>query len=77
MAAVWIAVSHGVFSGRAPETLLTAGVDQLITTNTIPPFRLAGTFLQEKIRVLNVAPLFAAAIRNMHTGGSLTELLAD
>lgn len=75
--AIWVAVSHGIFSGQAPEALLTAGVDRLITTNTIPPFRLAGTPLQQKNTVLSVAPLFAAAIKSISQGGSVTELLAD
>ena len=76
-AKILVAVTHGIFSGQAAEKLQAAELHQIITTNTIPPFRLAKTPLQSKIKILNVAPLFAAAMQRMAEGGSVSELLQD
>lgn len=71
------AVTHGIFSGKAGEVLGDGHLQEIIITNTIPPFRLEQTEIKNKITVLNVAPLFAAAISRIHEGGSVTELLQD
>ena len=76
-AKIWVVITHGLFSGNAPEILKEANIHQIITTNTIPPFRLEDKPLRKKVEVLNVAPLFAAAIKRIDEGGSVTELLAD
>jgi ribose-phosphate pyrophosphokinase len=44
-----------------------------VVTDTVPPFRLDAAALK-KLRIVSVAPLFAEAIRRIHTGGSLVEL---
>jgi ribose-phosphate pyrophosphokinase len=69
--------THGIFTGRPDETLPEDSLQQIITTNTIPPFRLEHTRVKEKVTVLNVAPLFAEAIKRMQEGGSLTALFYD
>lgn len=69
--------THGMFTGKPDETLQGEALKGIITTNTIPPFRLENTRVKEKHTVLNAAPLFARAIERMHQGGSLTELLYD
>jgi ribose-phosphate pyrophosphokinase len=69
--------THGIFTGRPDETLQEDVLQQIITTNTIPPFRLEHTRIKEKLTVLNVAPFFAEAIKRMQEGGSITELLQD
>ena len=69
--------THGIFTGRPDETLQEEVLQQIITTNTIPPFRLEHTRIKEKLTVLNVAPFFAEAIKRMQEGGSITELLQD
>jgi ribose-phosphate pyrophosphokinase len=73
---IYAAASHGLFTARAAELLSTPALERLVVTDTVPPFRL-DTAAREKLRVLTCAPLFAEAIRRMHTGGSLTELLGD
>lgn len=69
--------THGIFTGKPDETLQEEALEQIITTNTIPPFRLEKTRVIEKLTVLNAAPLFAQAIRRIEEGGSIVELLAD
>jgi len=47
----------------------------IVITDTIPPFRLEPELARNRLTVLPAAPLFAEAIRRIHTGGSLVELL--
>lgn len=70
------AATHGLFVGDAPETLNHDALDQLVIANTVPPFRLEGAATEDKLVVLNAAGLFAEAVRCVHTGGSIEELLA-
>jgi ribose-phosphate pyrophosphokinase len=67
--------SHGLFVGKAGELLASSALDQVIVTDSVAPFRLAGTPAAAKLTLLSVADLFAEAIRRLHTGGSLVELL--
>jgi ribose-phosphate pyrophosphokinase len=67
--------SHGLFVGKAGALLADSALDQVIVTDSVAPFRLAATPAAAKLTVLSVAGLFAEAIRRLHTGGSLVELL--
>jgi ribose-phosphate pyrophosphokinase len=71
------AATHGLFSGKAPEVLANDMLQEIIVTNTVPPFRLQGTAVAQKTTVLDAAPLFGEAIRRMYEGGSLTDLVRD
>lgn len=73
---VYAAASHGIFVGDAARLAANPALDRLAITDTIPPFRLDPALVQEKVSVLETAPLFAEAIRRIHSGGSLVELLA-
>jgi ribose-phosphate pyrophosphokinase len=72
---VYAAASHGVFSGKAGQALSHPALERIAITNSIPPFRLENDPVQCKLAVLDVAPLFAEAIRRIHSGGSIVELL--
>jgi ribose-phosphate pyrophosphokinase len=72
---VYAAATHGIFVGDANRVLAEPAVDEILVTNTIPPFRLDPKLLEEKVRVLDAAELFAQAIARIHEGGSLVELL--
>jgi len=72
---VYAAATHGIFVGDANRLLSGTELDKLIVTDTIPPFRLNPDQARNKLVVLPTAPLFAEAIRRIHTGGSLVELL--
>ncbi|WP_121356971.1 ribose-phosphate diphosphokinase [Flavisolibacter nicotianae] len=69
--------THGLFTGRAAETLKDPVLDQLVITNTVPPFRLASTDVKSKLTIVDAAPLFAEAIRRINEGGSIDELLEN
>ena len=73
---VYAAASHGIFVGDAAQVVADAGLERLVITDTIPPFRLDASLVQKKRAVLETAPLFAEAIRRIHGGGSIVELLA-
>ena len=72
---VYGAATHGVFGGRAGEILENDALDGIVVTNTIPPFRLEQSTARRKVTILDSSPLFAQAIRRIHAGGSLVELL--
>jgi len=73
--AVYCAASHGVFGGKATEMLSNPALESIVVTNTIPPFRLDSNLVRRKVTVLDVSPLFAEAIRRIHSGESIVELL--
>lgn len=74
--ATYAAATHGVFSGGASDTLRDSSLDRLVITDTIVPRRLEPSFVERRVDVLDCAPLLAAAIARLHTGGSLVELTA-
>jgi ribose-phosphate pyrophosphokinase len=74
---VFAAATHGVFAGEAGKVLAGPALDQVIVTDSIPPFRLPPELVQSKVKVLETAPLFAEAIRRLHSDGSLVALMED
>ena len=73
--AVYAAASHGLFVGDANKAIGDPALDQVVITDTIPPFRLDAAMVNEKVTVLSASSLIAEAIRRIHEGGSLVELL--
>jgi ribose-phosphate pyrophosphokinase len=65
------AVTHPVLSGTAIERLGRSKIAELIVTDTIP---LPAEKRLDKITTVSVAPLLAAAIRNVHSGESVSQL---
>jgi ribose-phosphate pyrophosphokinase len=74
---VFAAASHGVFAGAAAEVLADPALEKLLVADSIPPFRLPPAMLGRQVEVLDSAPLFAEAIRRLHSGGSLVELMGE
>ncbi|MEW6332491.1 MAG: ribose-phosphate pyrophosphokinase [Pseudomonadota bacterium] len=72
---VYAAATHGLFIGDAWQLLSGAELDRIIVTDSIPPFRLNRQLVARKLAIVSAAPLFAEAIRRIHAGGSLVELL--
>ena len=64
-------VTHPVLSGPAVDRVARSKISQLIVTDTIP---LPTEKQIDKISVVSVAPLLAAAVQNVHTGESVTKL---
>jgi ribose-phosphate pyrophosphokinase len=69
------AASHGIFVGKAGQVVADPALDSLAVTDTLPPFRLDPELVRSRLTVLNVAPLFAEAIRHIHISGSTVEFL--
>jgi ribose-phosphate pyrophosphokinase len=70
------AASHGLFVGAAGAVLADPALEKVLVTDSVPPFRLPPALLGSRVEVLDSAPLFAEAIRRLHSGGSLVELLS-
>lgn len=71
----WAAATHGIFLEGAEELVSGEALDGVVVTDTVPPFRLPPELVSRKVTVLDGAGLFAEAIRRMHTGGSVVELM--
>ena len=71
---VFAAASHGVFAAASKEKLAEPAIERVVITDTVPPFRLGQTFIDQRLSVLSAAPVVGQAIERMHTGGSLVEL---
>jgi ribose-phosphate pyrophosphokinase len=70
---VYMAATHGVFSGPAVERLAAADFTQLAVTDTIP-YRAALDPIKDRLTVLSVAPLLGEAIRRIHENRSVSAL---
>jgi ribose-phosphate pyrophosphokinase len=75
-ARVYAVAAHGLFTGRAAEAIASPTLARVLVTDTVPAFRLPAALSAQRIEVVSAAPLFAAAIRRLHEGGSITGLLA-
>ncbi|WP_424949306.1 ribose-phosphate diphosphokinase [Deinococcus sp.] len=71
---VYVAVSHGVYTGPAIERIAALDAVEVASTNTVfvSDDKVQGS--GGKLRVLSVAELFANAISNIHTGESVSTL---
>jgi ribose-phosphate pyrophosphokinase len=65
--------THGVLSGEAYDNINASPLKKVIITDTIAVDRTRS----DKIEVLSVAPLFAAAIEKIHKGESVGELFKE
>ncbi|SPQ20224.1 f79c1c33-699b-4f78-99c3-9855a4e6efe9 [Thermothielavioides terrestris] len=65
-------VTHGILSGNAIETLNSSVLSALVVTNTVP----LGDKVQRcpKLRVIDLSPTIAEAIRRTHNGESVSYL---
>jgi ribose-phosphate pyrophosphokinase len=72
---VFAAASHGLFAGAANTVLADSVVEQIVLTDSVPPLRVTDPRLQAKLVHVSTANLFAEAIRRIHDGGSIVELL--
>ncbi len=71
---VYVAVSHGVYSGPAIERIAGLDAVEVASTNTVFVSDDKIARANGKLALLNVAPLFANAISNIHTGESVSTL---
>ena len=65
-------ITHGVLSGPAVERIKNSKLDELVITDSIAPTKLI--LDASNIRILNLAPLIAEAIRRISTDSSVSSL---
>ncbi|EGV62652.1 ribose-phosphate pyrophosphokinase [Yamadazyma tenuis] len=70
---VYALVTHGIFSGDAPNRISKSAIDKVITTNSVPQVHTAA-ILGDKLEVLDVSRILAEAIRRIHNGESVSML---
>lgn len=70
-ASAYAAVTHGAFSAGSMERIMASPIQKIFVTDTIETQPV--TFC-EKIEVVSVAPLFAEAIRRIHSRESISVL---
>jgi ribose-phosphate pyrophosphokinase len=73
-ARVLAAATHGLFVGDANRILGQAPLEAVVVTDSVPPFRVQPGALQDRLIVLETAPLLAEVVRRLHHDESLTEL---
>ena len=71
---IYAACTHGVLSGDAIEKIKNPALKELVITNTVP---LPPEKKIDKIKVLDIAPLFGKAILNIHNGQAVGDLFED
>jgi ribose-phosphate pyrophosphokinase len=67
---VYAAATHGNFSGNAWENLASAGLEQIVVTDTIP----LPPGAPDNVRVLSCADLLTSSIRQIFTDGSVSDV---
>jgi ribose-phosphate pyrophosphokinase len=73
--AVHAAATHGLFEGKAEEMLGRAGLDTLIVSDTLPPWRLsADGILRQQLVVLPACRRLADAVDRLHRGLDLSAI---
>lgn len=72
---VHAAAAHGAFVHETSGVLSQAPIEGVAVLDHIPPFALEGSPVEERLRVVEGAGLVAEAIRRLHEGGSLVDLL--
>jgi len=70
--AVYACVSHGVLSGPALERINNSEITELVVTNSIPQDD--NIKKCPKLKVIDIAPMLAEAIRRTHNGESISVL---
>lgn len=71
---VYIAATHGVFSGPAVERIKNSGVKECIITDTIEQ---SEENRIDKIKVLSMAPLLAETIKSITNYTSVSDIMKD
>ena len=71
---IYAACTHGILSGPAIERVKNSNVEELVITNTVP---LPPEKRIDKIRVLDISPLFGQAILKIYNGEGVGDLFED
>ncbi|NWH03654.1 ribose-phosphate diphosphokinase [Desulfobacter latus] len=70
-AKVYVGATHPVLCGRAVENLSQMFISEIVVTNTV---HIPSKKRFSQLKTLSVAPLFARAVKHIHTGESVSAL---
>jgi ribose-phosphate pyrophosphokinase len=76
-ASVYAIAAHGLFEQGVEAMLADPAIDRTIVTDSVAPFSLPHETLHASVEVASVAPLIGEAVKRLHSGGSISELLGD
>jgi len=68
-------VTHGLFMPGAEAAVADPAIDRIVVTDSVAAFQFGAEAARSKVDVLPVAPLLAEAIRRLHAGDTLGDLL--
>ncbi len=68
-------VAHGLFMEGSEAAITHPAISRVITTDSVPPFRVKPGSMRGKVEVLTCAPLLAEAIRLLNEEKPLSDLL--
>lgn len=68
---VYVAATHGLFSGPAKERIENAEIEEVIVTDTVPFYK---KVTLDKIKVVSVSSIFAQTLKNIHEDVSVSEM---
>jgi ribose-phosphate pyrophosphokinase len=69
--------AHGLFTGVAQAVLATSPLDQVMITDSAPPFRLDAQFMKTRLNVVSATKLFSDCVTCLHQNSSISQLLGD
>jgi ribose-phosphate pyrophosphokinase len=70
---VYALLTHGILSSSACELINASCIDKIVVTNTAPQDEHIHE-LKGKMEVVDIAPVFAEAIRRIYNGESVSNL---
>jgi ribose-phosphate pyrophosphokinase len=71
---IYVAATHGWFSGSAAERLSDSPIVEIFVTDTIPIAESVQQRLGDKLQIVSAAQLIADGLAEILTGGSVSEL---
>lgn len=74
-AVVYAIATHGLFDPGVETMFADPAIDGTIVTDSVAPFSVPQETLNASVEVVSVAPLIGEAIKRLHSGGSISELL--
>jgi ribose-phosphate pyrophosphokinase len=70
---IFVGATHPVLSGPAVKNLKDSSIEKIVVTNTV---KIPDNKKMEQLNVLSVGPLFAEAIKRIHSGESVGALFS-
>lgn len=69
---IYALITHGIMSGDAVRRIQESRIDEVIVSNSVPQSEHLKAC--SKMKVFDVAPIFAESIRRIHNGESVSFL---